>query len=95
MLRAIALVIGWILLIVLVGCAFVGFHTIPFMIAPAILVFGLVFERYVYKPIRPDMPGPGWERTQERFADPRSGRTVVVYYNKRTGERRYVAEAER
>jgi hypothetical protein len=94
MLRTVALVIGWTLLIVLVGCAFAGLHTMPFVIAPAILLFGLLFERYIYKPICPDIPGPGWERTQERFSDPRFGRTVVVYYNKRTGERRYVAEAE-
>ncbi len=58
----------------------------------AILLPGLLFERYVYKPIRPEPPGPGWDRTQEKFVDPRSGQTVVVYYNARTGERRYVAE---
>jgi hypothetical protein len=53
-----------------------------------------LFERFIYKPIRSDKPGPGWDRTPERFVDPRSGQNVVVYYNKRTGERRYVAEPD-
>jgi hypothetical protein len=69
-----------------------GWHILPFAAIPAFLLLGLLFERYVYKPIRTDRPGLGWDRTQERFADPRSGQNVVVYYNPRTGERRYVAE---
>lgn len=92
MLRAVAL----ILTIVLLGAALLavaaGWHMLPFATLPAILLFGLLFERYVYQPIRPEPPGPGWDRTPERFADPRSGQNVVVYYNPRTGERRYVAE---
>ena len=59
---------------------------------PLILLLCLLFERYIYKPIRPEPPGPGWRKTPERFVDPRSGQTVVVYYNPRTGERRYVAD---
>jgi hypothetical protein len=42
--------------------------------------------------ITANLPGPGWDRTAEKFADPRTGQTVIVYYNPRTGERRYVAE---
>jgi hypothetical protein len=94
MLRSAALMLTAVLLVVALGGAVAGWHTLPFAVAPAVLMLGLLFERYVYKPIRSQPPGPGWDRTQEKFADPRSGQTVVVYYNKRTGERRYVGESE-
>ena len=92
MLRAVALIITAILLAAALVTWLASWHTLPLAIGPAILMFGMLFERYVYKPIRPEPPGAGWDRTPERFADPRSGQNVVVYYNKRTGERRYVAE---
>ena len=57
----------------------------------AILAVAVLIERYVYKPLRQDAPGAGWEQTGERFTDPGSGQLVIVYYNPRTGERRYVA----
>jgi len=59
----------------------------------AILVFGIVYERYVYKTILDRLPdGKGWSRTSERFADDKSGRMVTVYVKPLTGERAYVAE---
>jgi hypothetical protein len=95
MLRAAILVLASTALAgcVLAGCVLVGWHVLPFAVLPAILVCALLFERYVYKPIRQDIPGAGWERTQERFTDPASGCAVVVYFNRKTGERRYVASA--
>lgn len=93
MLRAAALFICLIAVIVLVaGATNAGWHTLPFALIPAILLLGLLFERFVYKPVRSDRPGAGWDRTAEQFIDRRSGRNVVVYYNPRTGERRYVAD---
>jgi hypothetical protein len=65
---------------------------LPLVVLPSLLVIGLLCERFLYKPILDVPPGTGWERTQERFRDPKSNRVVVVYYNARTGERRYVAE---
>ncbi len=94
MLRATALVLTGVLLLGALAGAAAGWHTLPVALAPAILMLGLLFERYIYKPIRSDPPGPGWDRTPEKFADTRSGQNVVVYYNQRTGERRYVAEPE-
>jgi hypothetical protein len=94
MLRSTVLLLTVVLLMVTLAGAAAGWHTLPFAIVPVILLFGLLGERYVYKPIRLEPPGPGWDRTSETFADPRSGQTVVVYYNARTGERRYVAEAD-
>ncbi|MDR3533257.1 MAG: hypothetical protein P4L90_22200 [Rhodopila sp.] len=92
MMRRASLILGTALLAAALAGAVAGWHTLPIAVLAAVLVLGLLFERYVYKPIRPDPPGPGWDRTQERFVDPRSGQNVVVYYNPRTGERRYVAE---
>lgn len=94
MLRSAALLLMAVLLAGALAGAAMGWHTLPFAIAPAILLLGLLFERYIYKPIRREPPGPGWERTAEKFVDPRSGQTVVVYYNARTGERHYVAETD-
>jgi hypothetical protein len=94
-LRSAALILTAIALLAALAGTIAGWHTLPFAVAPLILMSGLLFERYIYKPIRPEPPGPGWDRTPETFADPRSGQTVVVYYNARTGERRYVAETNR
>ena len=41
--------------------------------------------------IRAAAPEEGWQQTDERFIDPESGQPVQVFYNPRTGERRYVA----
>jgi hypothetical protein len=95
MMRAIAFIISAILLAAALLAAFYGAHTLPLALAPSLLLLGLMFERYVYKPIRPQPPGPGWDQTQERFANPRPGQNVVVDYNPRTGDRRCVAEQRR
>lgn len=58
----------------------------------AILFAAVVYERFRYKPLARGAPGPGWERTNERFVDAESGRTVTVYVQPRTGERQYVEE---
>jgi hypothetical protein len=91
MLRNVALAVTALLVAAAVLGAMAGWHTLPLAVLPGVLLLGLLFERYVYKPIRLEPPGPGWDRTQERFADPRTGQIVAVYYNPRTGERRYVA----
>jgi hypothetical protein len=35
-------------------------------------------------------PGPGWVRTEERFADPTSGETLEVWFDPQSGKRAYV-----
>jgi hypothetical protein len=54
------------------------------------LTAGTVFERVIYKPLLSDRPGRGWTGTGERFVDPETGKTVDVFYNAASGERRYV-----
>jgi hypothetical protein len=92
MLRSAALILTGVLLVAGVAGAMAGWPLLPFALVPVILFLGLLFERFVYKPIRSEAPGPGWDKTQEKFTDPQSGQTVAVYYNARTGERRYVAD---
>jgi hypothetical protein len=58
----------------------------------AILLAALIYERFRYKPLEQKSPGPGWERTSERFVDAESGKTVTVYLEPKTGERQYVEE---
>lgn len=69
--------------------------TLGIVLRPAIpglvLLFGLVVERWRYKPVTTRLPGPDWVSTNERFIDPESGKTVTVFYQASTGERRYVA----
>lgn len=35
-------------------------------------------------------PGPGWQRTEERFVDPSTGETLEVWFRPESGERAYV-----
>jgi hypothetical protein len=57
----------------------------------AVLLFvGLACERWRYKPVADDTPGLGWTATDERFVDTETGKTVTVYFNATTGERRYI-----
>jgi hypothetical protein len=91
-LRKTLLTIGWVLIAAgLAGSLVIGRGMLPLVVLPALLVIGVLCERFLYKPILNTPPGAGWQRTQERFRDPKSDR-VVVFYNPRTGERRYVAE---
>ena len=57
-----------------------------------ILLAAVVYERFRYKPLADHRPGPGWERTTERFVDAESGKTVTVYVEPKSGERQYVEE---
>ncbi len=58
----------------------------------AILALALAIERFRYKPLQSGKPGPGWERTTERFVDDETGKTVTVWVDPRTGERQYVKD---
>lgn len=59
-----------------------------------LIVLGIVFERWRYRP-NETRPGAGWQPTGERFEDPQTGKTVQVFYDPRSGERRYVRDSER
>ena len=58
-----------------------------------LIVLGIVFERWRYRPTEAQ-PGAGWQPTGERFEDPQTGKIVQVFYDPRSGERRYVSDSE-
>jgi hypothetical protein len=57
-----------------------------------ILTLGVAYERARYKSLATHRPDPGWERTEERFLDPATGKQVTVYFRAADGERMYVKE---
>jgi uncharacterized membrane protein HdeD (DUF308 family) len=60
----------------------------------AILVLATVFERVRYKSLERSRPGPGWQRTTERFIDEETGQTVTVFVDPASGERAYVQDGQ-
>ena len=55
-----------------------------------LVVIGTWFERRRYGALQRAPQGDGWHPTKERFVDDASGNLVTVWYNTRTGERRYI-----
>jgi uncharacterized membrane protein HdeD (DUF308 family) len=95
MLRNIVLVLGGTLiaagLVALIGGSFAP--ALIAMVWGAVIVFGILYERYAYKTFVDRAPtGKYWVKTTERFVDEKSGKTVTVHTNTVTGERAYVAE---
>jgi hypothetical protein len=60
-----------------------------FLVWAAVMAVAVFFERTL---ARGDSAprGPGWAPTAERFRDQESGAMVTVWFNEKTGERRYV-----
>ncbi len=94
MLRTVVLAIGAVALL----CGLIALATgasppaLVFGTWGAILVAAVLVERFRYKPLAPSRPGPGWQRTAERFVDDETGQNVTVYIEPGTGERAYVRE---
>ena len=63
-----------------------------FVLWGGFLIAAIVFERVRYKRLEGRSPGPGWQRTTERFVDEETGAVVTVYVEPETGERAYVKE---
>jgi hypothetical protein len=59
--------------------------------ASTLILAILVFENWRYSRPATNNPGPGWQKTAERFVDPETDKTVTVWFNPTTGERRYVS----
>ena len=94
MLRRTLLVVGALVLILGAAALASGLveRSLIFMFWGAFLVAAITFERISYKQLASKSPGPGWERTTERFVDEETGRMVTVYIQPETGERAYVKE---
>jgi hypothetical protein len=61
----------------------------PFLLCAAVLAVGVFYERTLARGGGAPR-GPGWAPTAERFRDTESGAMVTVWFNEKTGERRYV-----
>jgi hypothetical protein len=89
-----AVVLGLGILLLTAGVVGLTLNGGPAMLAPltfgVLLLLGTVFEPH-YKRNQPNPPNDGFTPTGERFQDPTQGNTVEVWYNKATGERRYVS----
>jgi hypothetical protein len=64
------------------------------MIVGGTITAGTLLEQVLYKPLLRDRPGAGWQKTAETFIDPDSGKLVDVFYDPKSGERRYVAQGQ-
>jgi hypothetical protein len=91
--RIIVYVLGLLCVAGALGAASLHLFPTAAMLALWAVIFlvGLVAERWRYKRLGAAPPGPGWQRTGERFVDPGTGKLVTVYFHPATGERRYVA----
>jgi len=88
---------------------FVGVYGLWFVLMGGVAVLAVLLERGRYRSQAAERtasaPGPGGGETErleprfrptaEVFVDPTSGHRMRVYTDATTGERRYVAEAER
>ena len=64
--------------------------TWPMAAMAALFVAGTLFERFHYRGSTEAPLDGEWQATPERFIDEESGRPVTVWFNPRTGARRYV-----
>jgi hypothetical protein len=66
---------------------------LPYALWGGFIAAALLVERWRYRgSATPPAPGGDWQKTDECFVDPESGQTMRVFYNPRTGERRYDPE---
>jgi len=90
MLRSSVLIIAGIVAaigaaLILTGVTLPGIQA---LVMGGLVVIGILCERrYRHNKQQPD---GHWQATGERFIDPTSGKDVEVYYDPKSGERRYV-----
>ena len=94
MLRGAVLIVGVLLLFAGAITAGYGVPGLPLWLlgVGGLITVGTVCERVLYKPLLPKGPGAGWVKTDERFIDPDTGKTVEVFYDPVSGERQYVSQ---
>ena len=92
---------GWRRWALTVGLLFVagGFALWKIGGGPVLLIMGVVaIVTALAEPIYGKANGPPvgstWRATDERFVDPETRKTVTVWFDPATGERRYVADGE-
>jgi hypothetical protein len=94
MLRTLVLVVAMLAFTAaLIVVAFVPLQW-PLLVWTGVALAGILFERGRYGAARSRPTGDAWGETPERFFDDASGRVMVVWFNAKTGERRYVDPTE-
>lgn len=82
-----ALLVGGVVVLVVHGPWGAGIEALVF---GGLLLAGTWFERLRYGESAPPAADSDWQRTDETFIDPASGRPMVVYEHRHSGKRRYV-----
>ncbi len=92
MLRGVVIALGVLLLVI--GAVVLPLVGLAPALAPALfgalILLGTLFERRYRRGDDGPPTGPGWAPTGERFREPGGDGTVEVWYQQRTGRRRYV-----
>ena len=93
MLRAVLIGLGIVAVLAGIGLMATAHWTgISMFVAGALLLIGTLYERVHYKKPVTCAPGPGWQRTSERFIDDDTGKAITVWIEPKTGERVYVLD---
>ena len=85
--------LGIALLMTLAGLIsyFMGDRNTEHLIIWGVVMFVLILcERWRYKKID-NRNQSEWQKTDEQFIDPETGKPTQVFYNSSTGERKYVS----
>lgn len=94
MLRTSLLVVALAVCVIGLGARLAGHHeAMPAFIWGGLIAVAVWLERWRYRTHEAADSGD-WQKTDERFIDPESGQAVQVFYNPRTGERRYGGPAD-
>ena len=93
MLRAVLIGLGIVAVLAGLGLMATAHWTgISMLVAGALVLIGTLYEKVHYKEPVARAPGPGWQRTSERFIDEETGKAITVWIEPKTGERIYVAD---
>lgn len=95
LLRTFVLVVAALFLTAALAGVVLDRGTWPTVIVAAVLAGGIAFERARYGAAQRRPEGAAWRETSERFIDDASGKPISVWFDARTGERRYVEMQER
>jgi len=93
MLRTAILFVASFCLVIALYAAVQDLASWPMACVAALFVGGTLFERFHYRGSEA-MDDGDWQPTAEKFLDERTGRRVTVWFNSRTGARRYVEAGE-
>ena len=93
MLRALVLIFACALLAVALFAVTQDPGAWPIVFMAGLFVAGTLFERFNYRGAETPLDRD-WQSTPEKFIDEESGRPVTVWFNPKTGARRYVEDGK-